>query len=68
MPGKSMITSDDNGSYFVGYPGYPAIALPILRDKLPYDADATAVLRGVAWKDLNIQYGHDYERVLSVLH
>ncbi len=51
------ITSDDNGSVYRGYLGYPAIAVLMLLGELPFDPDIAQALAGIPWRDLNSRFG-----------
>lgn len=56
-----IIASNDNGSYWQGYLGYPAIAFLLCAGKLSYDEKVAAGLAGILWKDLNSRLNNDYE-------
>ncbi len=53
---ENAIRSDDNGSVYRGYLGYPAIAFLMKIGELPYDERLANALRGIPWKRLNEQY------------
>jgi hypothetical protein len=53
----NAIVSDDNGSKYKGYLGYPAIAVLMLRGILPYDESVAQQLKGIPWKELNERFG-----------
>ncbi|MEB3780204.1 MAG: hypothetical protein GSR85_08245 [Desulfurococcales archaeon] len=48
--------SDDNGTRFRGYIGYPIIALLMIKNLLPRDTRLENALRGVKWKQLNQKF------------
>lgn len=52
----NAIRSDDNGSVYRGYLGYPAIAFLMKIGELPYDERIGNALRGIPWKRLNERY------------
>ena len=52
----NLIDSDDNGSRFKGYLGYPSIALLMLLKKLSFDQQIAESLKGIPWKELNEKY------------
>ena len=56
-PDNLHIESDDNGSKYRGYLGYPAIAVLMLRGVLPYDPKVAEELRGIPWRQLNERFG-----------
>lgn len=58
MENKIMV--NDNGSFFKGYLGYPAIAYLMLSDILPRNTQYEDALRGVAWKDINQKNKNDF--------
>ncbi len=60
-PENNSISSNDNASYFVGYLGYPAIALLLAKGVVEYDPKLTKYLKGFAWKDLNNKYKNDFD-------
>ncbi|NPA96106.1 MAG: hypothetical protein GXO32_00715 [Crenarchaeota archaeon] len=53
---KGIAYSDDNGTRFRKYIGYPIIALMMLKGLLPYDSEIASALRGIPWKELNEKY------------
>jgi hypothetical protein len=59
------ISSNDNASYWQGYLGYPAIAVLIARGKLHASAEATRMLAGIPWKELNRRFKNDYARTAA---
>ena len=56
----NVYRSDDNATYWQGYPGYPVIAVLILQGKLPYNQEVCEEMKGIPWKVLNDQYHRDY--------
>jgi len=59
-PDTRAITSNDNGSYWQKYLGYPAISLLLDLGVLTHDAQWEQALAGLPWKKLNDQFKHDY--------
>jgi hypothetical protein len=53
---ENAIDSDDNGSKFKGYLGYPSIAVFMLKGKLSFEPRFANALKGIAWKKLNDKY------------
>ena len=45
--------SDDNGTRFRGYIGYPIIAVLMKQGRLPYDERLAEALKGIPWRRLN---------------
>jgi hypothetical protein len=53
---KREAFSDDNGTKFRGYVGYPIIAVLMLKGVLPYDERFAKALAGLPWKELNERF------------
>ena len=58
------ISSNDNGSYWQGYIGYPAIAVLLMRVLYRAPANVIDALAGVPWKELNRKFKNDYDQTL----
>jgi hypothetical protein len=54
--GKLGISSNDNGSLYKGYLGYPAIAFLMLKGVLPFDEKLAEALKGIPWRELNEKF------------
>lgn len=50
------VFSNDNGTIYKGYVGYPIIALLIMKGELPLDNVVAKALSGIPWKELNEKY------------
>lgn len=61
------IASNDNGSYWQGYLGYPAIAFLIKKEILVCDKNVANLLKGIAWKDINTRFKNDFEKTEEYL-
>ena len=62
---KSIVaSSDDNGTRFRGYIGYPIISLLMIKGLIPRDQEVEEALKGIPWRVLNERY-KSYERVLE---
>lgn len=59
-PTTNSITANDNGSFYVGYLGYPSIVLLLELGVVGYDAKLAGYLKGFAWKDINQQFKNDF--------
>ncbi len=57
---NNTYSSNDNGSYWQSYAGYPIIAVLMLQGKLPYDPQTASLFRNINWKKLNTQYKNRY--------
>ena len=64
-PAASAIMTNDNGSYWQGYLGYPAIAYLLMIGVLPYDSARTELLKGIAWKEINQKFKNDFDKTLT---
>ncbi|MES2216475.1 MAG: hypothetical protein V4481_04240 [Patescibacteria group bacterium] len=64
-PETSAIMCNDNGSYWKGYLGYPAIAFLMKIGALSYDSKIGDMLKGVAWKDVNQKFDNDFEKAVE---
>lgn len=65
--GEQAITANDNGSYWQGYLGYPAIAFLMKKGVLKYDEDIAQLFKGIAWKDINTKFKDDYVKTEAYL-
>ncbi|MEM0026758.1 MAG: hypothetical protein QXT53_03015 [Ignisphaera sp.] len=63
---KGLVYSDDNGTKFRGYIGYPIIAFLMLKGYLPYDEKIAKALAGIPWKKLNESY-KNYQVVENIV-
>src|SRR3989338_6471911 len=68
---KNAIMSNDNGSYWVGYLGYPSIAFLMLKGKIKWSNKLAEGLKDIPWKDINVKLKNDYKKteeyVLKIL-
>lgn len=62
---RNEIMANDNGSYWKGYLGYPAIAYLMSTGVLPYDLELGACMKGIAWKDINQKFKNDFDKSLN---
>ena len=53
-------SSTDNATRWQRYPGYPILAVMMLRGQLPYDQDVALQFSDVNWTQLNNTYRRDY--------
>ena len=53
---KGEAYSDDNGTRYRGYIGYPIISLLMLQGALPFDQEIAEALKGIPWRELNEKY------------
>lgn len=64
-PAAQAIMTNDNGSYWKGYLGYPAIAYLLSTGAIPYHAEQGELLKGIAWKDINQKFKNDFDKTLE---
>lgn len=64
-PKANAIMANDNGSYWQGYLGYPAIVFLFSTGLLPYKSELADLLRGVKWKDVNQQFKNDFNAAVE---
>jgi len=50
---RGIVDSDDNGTRFRNYIGYPIIAFMMVKGLLPYDRDIGDALKEVRWRSIN---------------
>jgi len=60
--GRNSIMCNDNGSYWIGYLGYPSIAFLMLKGKIKYNSKFAEALKGIKWKDINVKFKNDHEK------
>ncbi len=65
---KKIISANDNGSFWQKYLGYPAIAVLILKNIIPYNAHVTEGLKDIPWKEWNDEFHQDYAKTLERVH
>ena len=53
-------SSDDNATFWRGYPGYPVIAVLMLQGKLPYKAEEAEQWKNINWTSINKKYRNNY--------
>lgn len=64
-PESQSVMTNDNGSYWQGYLGYPAIAFLLKIEALEYRENLAALLQGIPWKDLNQRFKNDFDKTLE---
>ena len=64
---KQSIMANDNGSYWKGYLGYPAIAFLFKVGLLEFRPDMANLLKGIKWKDINQKFKSDFDKTLQYI-
>lgn len=59
-PKTNSIMCNDNGSYWQGYLGYPAIAYLLKTGVILYDPELATLLKDIKWKDINQSFKNDF--------
>lgn len=54
------IMCNDNGSFWQGYLGYPAIAYLLVKGIIPYSPISAGLLKDIKWKDINTKFKNDW--------
>lgn len=67
-PETRSIMCNDNGSFFVGYLGYPAIAFLMLVGELSFSHKFSEAVKGIPWKEMNQKNNNDFEMTLLQIH
>lgn len=50
------VYSNDNGTIYRGYIGYPILAFMMVKDILPIDGEVLKAMTNIPWKELNERY------------
>ena len=59
------IMTNDNGSYWKGYLGYPAVTYLLKIGVLEYKEDLANLLKEIKWKDINQKFKNDFDKTLA---
>lgn len=57
--------SNDNSTYWQGYPGYPLIAVLMLQNRLSLNRDISNFFKNIDWHELNSKNKGDYRASLE---
>ncbi len=60
-----LYSSDDNGSKWQGYTGYPIVAVLLLQGRLPLNQEVMTLFKGVPWKEINKRHKNKYAEALA---
>ncbi|WML34530.1 hypothetical protein [Clostridium sp. OS1-26] len=60
-----IYTSNDNGSYWSGYAGYPMIAVMMLQGKLKLNRSIAEYFKGINWTEINAKYKAKYAKAVA---
>ena len=59
--------SDDNATYWQGYPGYPVVAVLMLQGRLPFDREEAMKWKDVNWKSVNTRFKNRYAEAVAFI-
>lgn len=66
-PDANEIMANDNGSYWKGYLGYPAVGFLMKKGILSYDPNLGLLLKDIPWKDINQKFKNDFDAALEYI-
>lgn len=66
-PNARAIMVNDNGSFYKGYLGYPAIAFLMLSGEISYSPKVAEYLKDIPWKDINQKFKNDFDKTLEFI-
>lgn len=58
-------TSNDNATFWQGYPGYPVLAVLMLQNKLNYKKEIANLFTNINWHELNDKHKRDYNAAVE---
>lgn len=61
----NIIYSNDNSTYWQGYPGYPVIAVLLMQGKLTLNREVLPYFANVDWNALNKETKRDYKESVN---
>ena len=59
---ENEITSNDNATVWQGYPGYPVIAVWLMKNRISYQKDIIKYFKNINWHEINKQNTRDYQK------
>lgn len=62
---ENQYSSNDNATFWQGYPGYPVISVLLLQEKIPYDKELVPYLKDINWHELNEKYKRKYDEAIA---
>jgi len=66
-PTSQSIMVNDNGSFYKGYLGYPAISFLMTVGELDYSPASAQLLKGIPWKDINQKFKNNFDKTLKYI-
>lgn len=62
---NDIYSSNDNGSYWQGYAGYPVIAVFMLQGRLSFTLSVAELFKNINWTELNTKYKNKYSKAVD---
>lgn len=62
---ENFYYSNDNATYWQGYPGYPVIAVLLLQGKLTLEKELLPFLKDINWHALNEKHKRNYDAAIE---
>lgn len=60
-----LFYSNDNSTYWQGYPGYPILAILMLQNKLSLNREVSTYFKNINWNQRNKENKRDYKKALE---
>lgn len=57
--------SNDNATFWQGYPGYPVLAILMLQNRLSYKEEIVNLFANINWHALNEKYKRNYDAAVE---
>ena len=61
----NQYSSDDNATFWRGYPGYPVMAVLMLQGRLPYDSAQAELWKNINWTRINKKHKNNYKEAVE---
>jgi len=65
---ENAIMTNDNGSFWQSYLGYPSIAYLMYIGKISYNMRFAEALKWIAWKDINQKFKNNWEKTEELVN
>ncbi len=62
---QNAIMSNDNGSFWMSYLGYPSIAYLMSIGELPFNQEFSNALKNIPWKEINSKNNNDFKKTIA---
>ena len=61
----NQYSSNDNATFWQGYPGYPMLAVLMLQRRIPYNKEEAALWKNINWTELNKKHRNRYSEAVE---